>query len=449
MAQDYLFDTEGFEVFYPGRWTEREKPCFEEYLAKGSEINSRTSLDLDQVIHGDPGSVPGYITRLEVTEDLIRYFADLYAPANPLFHDGDYCRSALGMQDIMAYPSIACCDDVFQLTVGPQARDLMYVCDFHMSNSFHLPIHPGDTLFYVQDSHHMLDLTPEEGSVYRTLGLRSTGRVFNQKGQAVSSVSLNVHENYKTFKDGMPQGIRPWLEVKKPPVHVYTDEDYERFCEIWRNEKPRGDAPLYWEDVKVGDQPNPTLDGPIVYGTHPCMDRTKGYGMGWGGHRPLKEEILDPAQRKTLLRHPDYGFYYKQYPSEKGDGFEALSPNGMNFTKRDFAISHLYNWMGYHGTVRNIQWTVLPGFTPRTPFFPRDPGEPLYLKDVPVVDTDTITGFTQAHDIILVRSYVLEKTVVDGEHRVKLAWWVTGIDGDITFAGEATVALPSRFDDPR
>ena len=34
--------------------------------------------------------------------------------------------------------------------------------------------------------------------------------------------------------------------------------------EIWAKEKRQGAAPLYWEDVKIGDQPTWTLEGPIL-----------------------------------------------------------------------------------------------------------------------------------------------------------------------------------------
>ena len=444
MAKNYLFETEGFEVFYPGVWTERERPYLEAFFAENEALNHRKPFSIDDLIAGKLTDVVGYVGTLKVTEELIRYFADLYMPESPLFHDAAYCREKLGLQDIMAYPPIACHDDSFHKTCDAAARDLLFVSDFNQTNTFLKPIYPGDTLYFVQDSRHVVDITPEEGSVFRTLGIRSAGTIYNQHGEAVNKVDWRMHESFKSFCDGMPEGVRPWLEVPKPPVHVYTDADYERFMEIWKQEQPRGDTPLYWEDVHVGDQPNPTLSGPIVYGTHPVFDRSLRYGMGLGGHRPLKEEILDPEQRAKLLRHPDYGFYYKTYPAETGEGDEPLAPNGMNFTKRDFAIAHLYNWMGNYGQLRQIRWAVLPGDTAKTPAIPRDPEDPRFLKDVPVVEADNCNGFTQLHDMILVRSYVLEKTIIDREHQVRLAWWVTGVTGDITFAGEATIVLPSR-----
>ena len=443
MAVNYIFETEGFEVFYPGVWTEREKPYLEAFFAENDALNQRKPFNIDDLIAGKLDNMIGYAGKWTVTPEEIETTANLYLPDCPLFHDGEYCRNHTDFDDLIAYPSLACHDESFHKTCDMKARDMLFVSDFNQSNTFLAPIYPGDTLYFVQDSRHVLDITPEEGAVYRSLGIRSAGTIYNQRGEVVNKVDWRMHEHFKTFKDGMPEGVRPWLEVEKPPVHIYTNEDYERFIDIWTHEYPRGDEVLFWEDVKVGDQPNPTLDGPIVYGTHPVFDRSKHCGMGEGGHLPLKAEIIDPIQRASLKRHPEYGFYYKTYTNPDGSE-EKFAPNGMNFTKRDFAIKHLYNWMGWHGWVKNIRWTVLPGFTEKTPAFPRDPEDPKFLRDVPVVDSESITGFTQTHDIILVKSYVLEKTVVDKEHQIRLAWWVTGIDGDITFAGEATVILPSK-----
>jgi hypothetical protein len=47
-------------------------------------------------------------------------------------------------------------------------------------------------------------------------------------------------------------------------------------------------------------------------------------------------------------------------------------------------------------------------------------------------------------DVALVKSYVYDKYVRDGEFFVELAWWTESITGEIWLTGGATVRLPSK-----
>ena len=59
---------------------------------------------------------------------------------------------------------------------------------------------------------------------------------------------------------------------------TYTDEDYERIDAIYAQEGPRGADKRYWEDVKVGDQLDPMVKGPLTV-TETIAFHAGGYGF--------------------------------------------------------------------------------------------------------------------------------------------------------------------------
>jgi hypothetical protein len=50
-------------------------------------------------------------------------------------------------------------------------------------------------------------------------------------------------------------------EWRQRPAHFYTDADWARIRALWAAEQRRGPESRYWEDVQVGDEPLPTLEG--------------------------------------------------------------------------------------------------------------------------------------------------------------------------------------------
>lgn len=56
----------------------------------------------------------------------------------------------------------------------------------------------------------------------------------------------------------------------------------------------------------------------------------------------------------------------------------------------------------------------------------------------------TVTTHGLTGDLALVKSYVYDKYVRDGEFLAELVWWIETIEGDIWLTGGATVKLPSK-----
>jgi acyl dehydratase len=465
-------DEEDFVTLYPGVCTEREAAPVERFLADNEALAQRGPIDATALAAGAlPDGTPGVGPSLPVTEAMVRYNNAKYDPENPLLNDAEYARRA-GFRDILAFPTFGAHDDTFMVPYPFDARDTLLVSQLGHSVTSYEPIHPGDTLFLVADRRHVKDRTPAEGSVYRTVRIETEGSVYNQNGKKVNDVVFGVTESVKIYREGRRpanMGFRDSWEAPdwtSRPAHCYTDEDWEFITDVWRKETRRGPIPRYWEDVRVGDRPMWTSDGPIDRSVLP----TDPYGMGTDGSRTLKREILDPTIFATMVRGSD-GIY--RLPDRNGhipdvpDGAESPMAKDVrageidttdihrqtgnrailiNFLGRDIAIRHLNNWMGDHGRLHNIRWGIMPAtcLAAYGKPVPEEPAAAAFLDVVPELAGKKVSVHGLTGDLALVKSYVYDKYVQDGSFVVELAWWIETIERDIWLAGGATVRLPSR-----
>lgn len=470
------YDPADFEILYPGVYTPREADLVEQRLAENRALEERGEVDLQALVTGQLSKdVAGIGPSLDVTEAMVRYNNEKYDPDNRLLNDREYAKE-FGYPGIMAMPCYAAHDDTFMVPYPPEARDTLLVSQLDHCVTNYRPVYPGDTLYLVTNRRRMADRTPAEGSIHRHMCLETCGSVYNQRGELVNDVVFHVSESLKIFKEGRRPSKMGFSDLWEAPdwmarpAHYYTDDDWEFIKGIWTKEQPREAEPLYWEDVKVGDEPNWTVDGPIEASVAP----TAPYGMGSGGSRTLKKEILDPELSKTLIRSEKDGVYRTAAPEDHippvPDGvvpFFMVDPNEgdegavdtkdihrqtderavlINFLGRDIAIRHLNNWMGYHGWLHKIRWSIMPakamaaGGKP----VPANPWLEAFLDKVPHMKGRTGTAHGLTGDLALVKSYVYDKYHCDGAFFAELAWWIETIDGDIWLEGAATVKLPSR-----
>ena len=497
-------------TLYPGVFTEREKPYFEQYVAENKAIEDRGCVDIQALISGTlPKDTPGIVsTPLVVTEAMIRYNNEKYDPENPVLNDTEYAKK-LGYENIFGFPTFGANDDSILKAFPAQARDKLLVSDLNHNITYYRPIYPGDTLYTVINKLSFIDATPPEGAIYRSLAMQFEGSLYNQKGEKVNDCIFRVTENLGILKEGKTVAgsggpNAAWVSPAwtSRPAHYYTDEDWEYIKKLWKQEKRQGATPLYWEDVKVGDYPTPTVDGPLLATPNP----TQPYGMGIGGSRTMKKEMLDPDIFKTMIRDENTGIYTlpnrEDYiptapeggrgpgggapPPDQGGAPGAGAPPGreggargagappagggpdtgeidvreihrqvgteravlINYMGRDIAVRHINNWMGDHGWIYNIRWSIMAptahaavGLTvPDSPFSER------YVQRVPKLakENKVVNAHGLTTDIAIVQSYIEDKYVRDGEFFVDLVWWIQTIEGDIFEEGGATVRLPSK-----
>lgn len=481
---------DNFITLYPGVYTEREKDLVKKFLDDNRALEERGAI-IPAIKSGTLAEdTPGFAKAFKLTETMVRYFNGMRDPENPIYNDAEYARK-LGYKDIIAYPAIAAHDDSYIVPYPTAARDTLLVADLIHSNTFYRPIYPGDTLYLINNKRAVEDQTPEQGSIYRSVRLDTDGSIYNQNGEKVLDVKYTVQENVKIYKEGLapenPTFEDFWEEwdtgeteeedASAQSIYYYTDEDWEDIKDIWSKEKIQGDTPLYWEDVNIGDQPAWTLEGPLDSGITVAVP----WGMGLGGNRSLKKETLDPGIFKTLVRDEKDGIYrpanLREYipaiPDEARTGMafgevgETDSQLGgsvndtveiayggggmMNFARRDMAVRHLNNWIGYHGWIYNIRWGGLysrdmiatakgrphPAYNPKAEnFLAKVPEEILNASD---------TSNVKAGSFIIIKSYVYDKYVLNGEFYVDLVWWMeTFPGGGLWGNGGATVKLPSK-----
>ena len=342
----------------------------------------------------------------------------------------------------------------------------------------------------------MIDLTPPEGSIFRSVALYNGGTVYNQRGEIVNKCGFHYEESLKTYKPGKkPENFEAmgFLSMWEGPDwmskedHVYTDEDYEYMKSVWKQEELRGAEPRYWEDVKIGDKPAKTLEGPIVE----CALPSTPYGHGIGGTRTLKKEILDDEIRKTMIKDahgilvlPNKDDYTPAIPdgakaafmiddgrgealNEKEDAKDAppapapemdvdtadihategdMRAAIINFVGRDFATHCINNWMGDQGRIFSMKWSIMPPET-HAAFGKPVPVSPYYdhwIEQAPGMEDAHVNSHGLTRDTAEVNAVVVDKYVKNGKYLVKLIWWINDIQGTIWINGSAEVELPHK-----
>lgn len=481
------YNPDDFVIQYPGKYTGPAKEAMASYFSMIDTINN-TEVTGEDILAGTVKE-PKLGATLTFSEDFIRYCNEKYAPDYAPMLDPEVARSE-GYKNIFAMIGLTACDDVFTLPTPPEARDTLLVSQiFHHIESLR-PVYPGDTVYMVRDKTVITDLTPETGSLYRHLHQKNYGTVYNQKGEIVNKVCFSLMESLKVYKDDCLPKPRTaftfpdmWEDPDwfSRPQHIYTDEDYARFRDVAKNEVLRGNAPFFWEDVAVGTRIPDGMFGPIYDGVCP----TKPYGMGVGGGRKLRRELLDDACFEAMVTDPATGIRTTADPSYNvpeapdgirpffiasgGDSLDTDSPEPaeekggeintadihktanersalINFMGRDIALGHIMDWLGYHAVIHSCDWsimapdvhTALGKPVPAVPFFKN------HARLVPGMETTTIPIHGLTTDLALTKAQVIEKYVEGQRHMIRIVFWNTDIEDRIWITGDITAELPSK-----
>jgi hypothetical protein len=161
------------------------------------------------------------------------------------------------------------------------------------------------------------------------------------------------------------------------PVHYVTNQEWETIQGYWSKEQVRGNKPLYWEDVQVGDQLVPGVDGPfrqIQVGAPimpppgddgelpdlddlppmPMQDPNETYDRK--DYQNIRHQMADPETFAKMVRSELDGCYYLPEELPKPERKRSII---MNFHARDTAFRTISNWYGDHGTITNIKWRIM------------------------------------------------------------------------------------------
>jgi len=412
-----------YQTFLPGRYLDWEKPVIEARFEQAEKFNA------DPSIQGEPRPVP-------VTEEAVLLENGRWNPYDPLYNDPAYAKN-LGLPAVPAYVGTA--KGGMSPGVAGIPKDLadgFYYANDGSDYRYYKPIYPGDTLYRRTTRMEFKDQSIP-GDVYRRFYLGTASECFNQRGEKVFDCYTNLRQCYQKIIDGsapptFSQSQDVWIPTFPEPYYN-TDEDWARFCDLWRAEKIRGDEILYWEDVNVGDEPTPTCTAPVNY-----MD------MGWW-HGCSVPDWRDAYLNKPAMLREQYvdrfGNYFfntaVHYGTKNVPGARMLFYNG---TAAMHMMRTLTNFIGNHGFVTRFDWKFHQ-------FFPcmriQAGGE--YLNRVPYMRGRCVERHGADGDAVISKAYVTDKYIDDlGRHIIDVTLWGETADGTIIQVVGAGAQLPSR-----
>ncbi len=462
-----------YEFYYPGVYDEQDTKILQEFQAKLDQVNkNKGNINVGDLVSGklDSKNTPWVSwnpmeNNFKITLDNMMTQANSYVGNNPLFTDKNYAKKT--RYGVMAFPLVLTLEVMPAMPKSKGIGDYMVVSAHNDVINFYRPLYEGDTLFTVYDEQHCVDVTPVAGSYYRTFAMSGTGRTFNQKGELVAEGANVLKESFRRHKDPAKRnkdGAHAWESPDwwgRPP-HIYTDKDWGYIISIWKNERLRGAEVLYWDDVKIGDEPTPTAVGPIL--AEEELDMMFNIPR-WS--TDTKRNVLDPKTFARMVKNKQ-GIYVLPENLEKKPSsgphmpsvatHEIANRDGravlQNSVAAKFAAGMLYNWMGDEGWLQRIGWDIMelpPGYDETViPFIPKELRPALfdkypYMDKVPYMRGCRAAWHAMEGDLIICRAYVFDKYEKDGEHFADLTWWCQTLDRYIVEEGFATVKLPKKI----
>jgi hypothetical protein len=407
-----------YQVFEPGKYLDWEKAAIEERLAIAAK---------------DPPKGLGAKTEVINEYELLDYNRK-WEPYNPLFGNREYARKA-GYPDVPAWPCFRAPFEAIMAVMVPHNLSNIFILG-HGPNDveFFAPIFPGDTLTTETEKLMFEELTVP-GSTYRHFRNGCIMRTYNQKGELVVRSTLWRREAYRKIIDG---SLPPVEERWQSPPHYTTDEEWEYIKELWRKEYIRGGDTLYWEDVKVGDEPTWTCSGPITY-----MDMARWYG----GSRI-------PDGRETIMKgaHGVFRDRFGQYlvgvaAMNGGMNVPGERATCFNDTCAKLITRMVTNYVGDAGFVTRIGWifTRNPKMLPSEEEFQFPKFDIEYFNKVPYMKGKACTIHPFETDTVIAKGYVTDKYINDrGEHIIDLVCWGETLDRRIVEVVPAAAKLPSK-----
>ena len=490
-----------FKTVYPGVYDKDEQELFnttKEYLSGDSKVlmekltkqlSGATKQIGDMKLNHALQPLKDYIPD---TSTLVENARKLY-PLNPLYTNPEYAKktgySGLIATSITVQPG-------FGFAYIPKGTDIWVSSDdpapgrgLDHELTFYKPIYAGDTLNGVLTEQSITDITDTKGSKVRKFRCVGKGEVYNQKGELVVSAFYSGIETFKIFKDRsmVKDYDRPLtIAVNKPDGywdilrgrHVYTDADWKYIKELWSKEEIRGSKTLYWEDVKVGDEPTWTVDGPFLDAGRTVEHYAVREILMSNNADDIKEKLYKDPNGIYRLKDSSaissggappggqIGTPPAGQPGAAGGQAGGMPPGGQaasasaastdpkvrssfqNTIGAQYATRIVTNWMGDDGWLYKFAWRLAFSLDAGQNQFPENFDRPSYLYKVPALKKQGKFMLTHGFDgdLAITKAYVCDKYIKDGKHYVDLVVWLETIDGLVWSECYAVVELPSKED---
>jgi len=483
-------DESGVKKVYPGVYTAEEQKILDDFKKSleaggpGGGPGGGTGGGAPGGAGGAPGggsgggamlgTAPGGAGKAQLSTDTfmgmtadktaMKKYAKNFDPWNPLYNDEEYAKKTK-YGSIIAVPFFKEAGAMF-----PSMGNLKGLGNFGPANDggdieFFLPIHPGDTFTMKSGKQTFTDITPKEGSTTRVFSLVGSGSLLNQKGETVITGTMYGRNTFSQGASsggfGGPPGAGGAAAGAGSPSspagsqgasgpsgaggpsgaagggsmtstrHTYTDADWALIKKIWKEEKVRGAETLYWEDVKVGDEPAWVTTGPTT-----ITEMVRRFGDQMENTPLMREMIENPGQYAGLTKD-QFNIPHVMEEIHWGDsGRLGGTPSFyMAFGLKTTLARVVTNYIGDDGWLRKLSW--------RNGSLATDE----IISQVPYLKGKNVTGHGQVSDCLIGKAYVTKKYIADdGTHRIDLVVWDETIEGLICQSAIATVILVSKQD---
>lgn len=343
------------------------------------------------------------------TRDAIRHFAWGIGDNNPLWLDRDYAaRSPWGR--IVAPPCILYAVD--NTVVAPKLPGVQWIYA-GTSWTWFEPVFIDDS-FRVEAR---LVKQEEKSGRRFPLWLLQTGEVrfYNQHDRLVATAFGRCARTPRGEKLAAAKG-EEHTRAKEP--HRYTAEQIDEIERAVLAEPRRGEVPLLWEEVGVGDAIPQVVRGPLsivdIMAWYSAQQGAQPYGGVHGDALRYRQRHADFHLNKTTGARESAGRGHLEAKTGGDVGMGGAYDIGPQ--RISWAQHMLTNWMGDHGFLHRLDIAV------RRP---------------------NLVG-----DTIWWRGEVTGKSENGGRSVVEIALTATNQEGALSADGTATVILPSRANGP-
>ncbi len=217
---------------------------------------------------------------------------------------------------------------------------------------------------------------------------------------------------FRTDRDMAREQGTKYTHLKTKGPRRYTDEELERFYQLYEAEEVRGVTPRYWEDVAVGDGLPPMAKGPMT------ATGFIAYAQGWGGLYIRANKLA----YRMVRSHPALGiknrFGIPDCPErvhwDPDMALKVGAPGLYDYgpERCSWLTHHLTNWMGDTGFLMQAHCKL--------------------RRHNPEGDLLVITGKVTA------------KRVENGYHLVDIEQEARNQDNELSAIGGGTIDLPSH-----
>jgi acyl dehydratase len=343
------------------------------------------------------------MTRRVATEDAIRQFCDAIGEFNPLYRNRDYLKNTR-YGGLIAPPQFLGAVAPYS-GIAKAAEDL----DFHVARvdagvsvEWFKIIREDDRFTVFEYPTSVKDITRENTALQF---LVNGNRVFkNQRDEVVAIV--DIAGIAVVLREPSPGKV----QVGKPPqFRRFSKREVEDWFKRAEKEKIRGGNPLFWEDVKVGDELPPTHHL-FTQAEAIAYSAAMGKSVSWRTHmahtRDTWKNMIDPESGL-----PDFTHWHLTDAAAQRLGMPRANALGMQM--RAWLGRMISNWMGDDGFIQKMG--------------------------------DQLRGVLYRDSLALCKGRVVKKYIQDREHLVELTVTVEDHDGNFMIPnGTATVVLPSR-----